>query len=78
MAHANNCTGYYDAYPNLLLMDFVNIGDGLQAVDIMNGVAYNATSNSTTMTSGANSQSSMMPLVIRSLAMLLGVAASFS
>ena len=78
MAHANNCTGYYGAYPNILLMDFVNIGYGLEAVAEMNGVPYNATS--TTMTSGATryalyrGEKGLMPLILTFFVILFGGA----
>ncbi|KII84963.1 hypothetical protein PLICRDRAFT_349496 [Plicaturopsis crispa FD-325 SS-3] len=37
-AHANNCTQFADGRaPNFILMDFVNIGQGAQAADTLNG-----------------------------------------
>lgn len=39
-ANANGCTQFAAGRaPNFVLLDFVNLGEGLQAVNILNGLA---------------------------------------
>ena len=45
MAHANNCVSIYGREANILLLDFIEVGDGPEAVALMNGVPYNATTS---------------------------------
>lgn len=40
LAHANGCAPLGgNRFPNFVLLDFINIGDGIKAVDKLNGFA---------------------------------------